>query len=73
MRLFYVKREITSTGQARYIFVLDGKSVVLDSKEARELVSSIPVEQRNCKVSFCEIKLKPTVARSATVATVYES
>lgn len=73
MHLFFVKREIAPTGKAHYTFVLDGKSIRLDSKEARELVSSIPVEQRNCKVSFCEVKLKPTVAEHATVATVYES
>lgn len=73
MRLYFVKREINTAGKTHYTFVLDGKTIKLDRKEAKELISSIPAEQRNCKVSFCEVKLKPTVARKVTVTTVYEN
>lgn len=71
MRLYFIERQICQGSATKYVFLLDGKELKLDRAEARQLIETIPAEQRNCKMSFCEVKLKASVAKQTTVATVY--
>lgn len=57
MRLYYLGIEIVNN-VGYYKFLFDGADIKLRSREACELVSSVPKEERDCKVAFNQITLK---------------
>ena len=67
MRLYYLGIEIVND-VGYYKFIFDGKDVKLRSREARELVSSVPKEERDCKVAFNQITLKSVVRKAKSTA-----
>ncbi len=68
MRLYFLG-VVISNNVARYKFLYEGKEIALMSRDARDLVSSIPNNERDCKVAFNQITLKSVVTRGKKVMT----
>lgn len=58
LRLYYKGVVTNHNDKPRYEFDLDGEPISLLKNDAIALVSSIPVDMRNCQVAFDSIVLR---------------
>ena len=58
LRLYYKGVVTRHNDRPRYEFDLDGEPISLLRNDAIALVSSIPLDMRNCQVAFDSIRLR---------------